>query len=125
MFTRIAKGILVLLMIAVTAIALWIAFTTDAGLFGFLAALFIGSSLLISLGVLVELANNIMDIKVILVEASKKDFQKNHKEEMSLDDAESEPTLIVDGKWVCRKCKTKNELSTAWCTFCGKQTRSN
>lgn len=115
MFTRIAKGILIFLMIIVVIFALLVATTTDAGFLGFLCVIIVGGIGLFFFGIYVELANNIMDIRESLVKDEKEGLHQHVVKEESVE--------IVDGKWICKKCGTKNELNTTWCTFCGKQTR--
>ena len=71
MFTRMAKFVLGILMLVVVIMAFVVAFGMDAGFWGFVLTLLLGSVLLCSFGILVELANNVMDIKQILSKQNK------------------------------------------------------
>ena len=71
MFTRKAKFVLGILMLVVVIMAFVVAIGMDAGFWGFVLTLLLGSVLLCSFGILVELANNVMDIKQILSKQNK------------------------------------------------------
>lgn len=71
MFTRMAKFVLGILMLVVVIMAFVVAIGMDAGFWGFVLTLLLGSVLLCSFGILVELANNVMDIKQILSKQNK------------------------------------------------------
>jgi len=124
MFTRIAKGLLGMLMIAVLFLAIIITVVTDGGFLIFIAVLLVGGIFLLSFGMFVELANNIMDIKQILTKTYK--FNNNLVDTVTYSNEtpiKPQGQVIIDNKWVCNECGTKNELDTTWCIFCGKQTR--
>lgn len=71
MFTRMAKGLLWLLVLAIVILAFVVAIKLDAGFWGFIVTLIFGAVAISSFGMLVELANNVMDIKTILSKQNK------------------------------------------------------
>lgn len=124
MFTRIAKGLLGILVVAVLFLAVIITVVADGGFLLFIGVLLFGGIFLFSYGMFVELTNNIMDIKEILA----KTYIANYDLIDTIASSNETPArikkqIIIDDKWVCNKCGTKNQLDTTWCTFCGKQTR--
>lgn len=71
MFTRMAKGLLWLMVLAIVIMAFVVAIKLDAGFWGFVATLIFGAVAISSFGMFVEIANNVMDIKNTLNKQNK------------------------------------------------------
>lgn len=118
MFTRIAKGILIISSIAILLLAIIAAISTDGNGLVFFAIIILGGIFLFNFGIFVELANNVMDIKEFLVKDTSATMKHLSKESNTTD-----TEMIPEDKWKCSKCGSLNQLDTTWCTFCGKQTK--
>lgn len=117
MFTRLAKGLLWVLVVA-TAITALVVGGTDAGFLGFLGVLLLGALVLLFLGMFVELANNVMDIKQLLekIDYSTQQIGTDYQTDTQFSAGMAQTSM---GTWYCRKCGTQNSGNEARCTGCG------
>ena len=126
MFTRMAKGLLWILMIAIVIVSVigMIAENVGVGL----AILLLGFVCLFFFGVWVELINNVLDIRNTLKDIQK---QMNTRPAQNVSMTQSSPVqaapvqptpvavepVVVEGK--CAKCGYVNNTASKFCMQCG------
>ena len=123
MFTRLSKGILIFMEVALvigSIVGGCIIGGENGGLgFGLLMILvFLLASFIIlcSLGLFVELANNILDIKRIL----EKQNMRISPYDLANTAAEADAKRLERQEWFCSECGTRNPAGVTICKACGK-----
>ena len=137
MYTRIAKGLVVTLTVLVFIGAIVAIVATGEFLLG-LGILIIGLVSLLVLGVMVELANNVLDIKECLMRqntrpdysASQPAMQHGYYSNGThisnngagynlMAGAENIQGNSYSGSWLCSQCGTRNKRLDTFCSGCG------
>ncbi len=129
MFTRLSKAFLIIAMI-VLSIALIIAptyafyfFTEDDGVtvaigfFSFLLAPVIAGVVLFPVGLIVELCNNVKDIRDDISSILRNSIKNEDTPEETI--VVNEPEIIEEC-WTCKKCGDNNPMRLKYCKGCGE-----
>lgn len=132
MFTRIAKVMLVLSVIAVVILSICVGIDKE-GFGWFLLTFMVGFLVLTMFGMFIELANNVMDIKVYLERkaySTVSNTVNTNSNQMSTDDLmnkltntkklSEEQTVNKNTTWNCKRCGIKNESIALFCSNCGQ-----
>lgn len=128
MFTRLAKGILGVLVVVIIIAAYFVGVAMNSGI-GFIVALGIGTVILMFFGLFVELCNNILDIKNMVSKGAINNTQQTYS---NTTQGMVQPNMVYNtipqanverdssADWFCRYCGAKNKAHTGTCLDCGK-----
>lgn len=121
MFTRIMKILMIVLLICIVIIALATGVESESFLY-FIGVLVGGVISLAFIGMIVEMANNILDIKKIMQRQFISENTSNNAyntNPMSYSDNNFNYNDSTNKSYICEKCGTQNSSIAQFCKTCG------